>query len=145
MNWRVGFPEPFRFLDDEHEALGRKLMDIRQALDDRAGADAKSNAIEFLKMLDSHIENENRVMEQVGYPENEIHELYHEVSVDNVETLLRFFDRESAQRNREEITKHLENRLEEEMQFDRQLVEHLKTMAYGLDAPGGRPMRTHES
>ena len=128
MKWKMGFPESFRFLDDEHEALARQLANIRLTRHDPGGADVKSNAVAFLKMLNAHIENENRVMEEVGYPEDEIHKLYHESSLDSVEVLLHFFDRESAHRNREKITKHLESRLEEEMQFDRLLADYLKTL-----------------
>lgn len=126
MIWNANYPEAYRFLDDEHAMLVRKVQDMKNPSGGIAETDLKSGAVEFLDLLRKHFEHENRLMQQINYPESEVHKLYHETSLDNVETILRFFDHDSAQRHREGIANHLENRLAEELFFDRLLVNYLR-------------------
>lgn len=138
MEWRVGYQGEFRFLDDEHEALAQKLQDLRSSTGDGEKAGPKLETQRFLMLLKRHVDNENDLMQRFSYPERQLHMMYHQSSVENLETILQFFDHKSALEYRERIANHIENRLAEEMFFDRLLVRYLETQHVARSLHSGR-------
>ncbi len=126
MTWRIGYPEKFRFLDDEHEALFQKLQDVKTSTGAGEDRSPKIEALKFLQMLREHIDNEDYMMERSNYPEQKLHKKHHEVLLESVETILEFYDQASMLEHRENIVKHIEDRLSEEMLVDRLVAKFLR-------------------
>ena len=126
MTWRTGYPDRFRFLDDEHEALAQKLQDVKTSTGAGEDQDPKYETLKFLQMLREHIDHEEDIMESSNYPEQQLHKKHHEVLLESVETILEFYDAASMLEHRESIVKHFENRLTEEGLEDRRLAKFLR-------------------
>ncbi len=127
MTWRVGYPDRFRFLDDEHEALAQKLQEVKTSTGAGEDRDPKFETLKFLQMLREHIDNEEDIMESSNYPEQKLHRKHHEVLLESVETILELYDHASMLEHRESIVEHIESRLSEEMLVDRLLAKFLRT------------------
>ncbi|MDJ0949175.1 MAG: hypothetical protein QNJ94_09655 [Alphaproteobacteria bacterium] len=125
MSWRVGYPERFSYLDDEHEDLGSRLNALKRVSDGDETGDAKSLAMDVFVKLGLHIKTEEKIMQEFEYPERDLHEKSHQHLLDSIKTVLEFLDRESASRHRTLVAKHIENRILEELFLDRLLAEFL--------------------
>ncbi len=126
MTWKVGYPDRFRFLDDQHEALAQQLQDVKTST--RAGEDRgpKFETLKFLQMLREHTDKEEDIMKSSNYPEQKLHKKHHEVLLESVETILEFYDHASMLEHRESIVKHIESRLSEERLVDRLVAKFLR-------------------
>ena len=136
MSWRVGYPEEYRFLDDEHQALFDRLEGLRSFPEHAEDRSIKIEALDILKSLKRHIEAEEKAMAATEYPESELHRKYHKLSVDSFETVLEMFDQSFVTEHRVLIADHIENRLAEEIFVDRLFANYLG----GRDG-GKRPLR----
>ena len=126
MDWQAGYPERFRFLDDEHEALVQALEDFKSSTAAGLGRGPKAKALRILSLLRAHIKNEEDVMKNCDYPEVDLHKKHHEVLLDSFWMVLEFFDREAMLEHRERIVNYIEGRLSEEMFIDRLLAKFLR-------------------
>lgn len=126
MTWRVGYPDRFRFLDDEHEALAKQLQNVKSSTGAGEDRSPKSETLKFLQMLREHLDNEEDMMESSDYPEQQLHKKHHEVLLESIETILEFYDKASMLAHRESIVKHIEDRLSEEMLVDRVVAKFLR-------------------
>ena len=129
MSWRVGFPAKWRFLDDEHEELGRLLDQLRKLRKEKAGLNAKILATKILQKLRDHSENEHRLMVEIRYPEYQLHKKVHADIIESIEIVLALFDRAELSKFDRHIAQHLENKLTEEIFFDRLLVQFMANMS----------------
>lgn len=124
MTRRVGYPDNFRFLDDQHEELGAILDRMRREADAATPA-LRKRAVEFLTVFKAHGREEEAVMAKQRYGDYELHKAHHDHVAGTIETILTYFDRHAMSRYKDEVVRHLENKLSEEQLFDRALAAFL--------------------
>lgn len=125
MDYRIGFPEKFRFLDDEHEVIGHDLAVLKTGSSEDAAQRPKVFARQILRNLQDHMAHEESVMRQHDYPDYGLHRKHHEALVYAFETILNFFDVGGISDHRGPIVQHIENKIREEMFADRLLARFL--------------------
>ena len=124
-SWRVGYADDYRFLDDEHEEMGAMLAAMKREQSAVETPVLRSLAVRFLTALKEHSRNEEKVMKQCEFGDYELHKAYHDHVLGALEIILAHFDRHSMPTYRDQITRHLENKLSEETLLDRSLATFL--------------------
>ena len=126
MSLQVGYPEKFKYLDDEHEAISAKLQELRDVVATDGEETARRLAIDVARMLREHVRNEDRLMLTFDYPERELHGAYHAVLIDTLTYVLQSFDHKSMAEYGTSIAQHIENKLSEEIFVDGLFAEYLR-------------------
>ena len=143
MDWETGYPEPFRFLDDEHAEIGAMLA----VLEGASGANPGENPGEtpgenpgenpalvsrrLFNKITEHTSHEEELMKTYGYPERELHEKYHQHVTHSIELILQLFNRKGMTEHGAVIAKHIGNKMSEEMFVDRLFAEFLAEQDVG--------------
>lgn len=125
MAWRGGYPEKYKYLDDEHQALAAELQALRETAASDGEASTREHLIEIARMFRSHVGKENSLMQTSAYPDRKHHVEYHAALVDTLSYLIEFFDQHSVARYGTDIAQHIENKLAEELFIDRLFAEYL--------------------
>ncbi|MFO0997927.1 MAG: hypothetical protein U1F33_14705 [Alphaproteobacteria bacterium] len=123
--WRVGYPDQYRFLDDEHDEMGAILTEMGQPSGDPGLEALRRGIVRFLTAFKAHRRSEESVMRESRFDEYELHKTHHEHVIGAIETILAYFDRQSLPRHKDEIVRHLSNKLSEESFFDEPLAAFL--------------------
>ena len=125
MDWTTGYPEPFRVLDEEHAEIGATLAALRRA----SGLDGEENPMlvsrRLFKKIAEHASHEEELMKKYDYPEQELHEKYHQHVIHSIELILQLFNRKGMAEHGTAIAKHIENKMAEEMFVDHLFAEFL--------------------
>jgi hemerythrin len=123
MSWRVGYPGNLASLDDAHEDIGGVLRAMKQISEPSGAEELRALSFTLLRKLKSHCRQEEVAMEELRYPQRELHIKHHQDVADAIETLISIFDLETMFRCREGVIQHIENRISEELFVDQLLVE----------------------
>ena len=129
MSWQVGYPDAFRYLDDEHEDIGVALQSLRGALEAPDERSPKLLMSSIMDKLRTHMAHEEEVMKAHAYPELELHEKHHQLLTETIEMIMQFFDARSMVDHGESIVNHIENKLSEEIFVDHLFADYLRNQA----------------
>jgi hemerythrin-like metal-binding protein len=124
MNWTAGYPESFRFLDDEHAEIGVMLAKLSNALTSGDESPVLVSKRLFNKITE-HTSHEEELMRTCDYPERQLHTKYHEHVIHSIELILQMFNQKGMAEHGQMIAKHIENKMAEEMFVDRLFAEFL--------------------
>ena len=124
MHWTAGYPESFRFLDEEHAEIGAMLATLSDALMSGDESPALVSKRLFNKIAE-HTSHEEALMQTCDYPERELHAKYHQHVIHSIELILKMFNRKGMAEHGQMIAKHIENKMSEEMFVDRLFAEFL--------------------
>ena len=83
--YALGFPQ----LDDDHRRLIELANDIIGALDKRDYEGCKKRALDFVDALRQHFPKEEKFLEEIEYPELDLHAGYHRQMLERAEDFLR--------------------------------------------------------
>ncbi len=125
MGWTAGYPERFRFLDEEHAEIGAMLAALRSV----SGPEGEENPMlvsrRLFKKIAEHASHEEDLMKKYDYPEQELHEKYHQHVIHSIELILQLFNRKGMAEHGAAIARHIENKMSEEMFVDHLFAEFL--------------------
>jgi hemerythrin-like metal-binding protein len=124
MDWTAGYPEPFRFLDDEHAEIGAMLAKLSDTLTSGDESPVLVSKRLFNKITE-HTSHEEELMQTYDYPERELHAKYHQHVIHSIDLILQLFNRKGMAEHGRMIAKHIENKMAEEMFVDRLFAEFL--------------------
>lgn len=86
--WREALSVGVDLIDTEHQELIRKLNDFMEACTKQSGKDKILETLSFLKNYTvEHFSDEERLMQEVEYPDYPVHKQIHDGFVNKVEEL----------------------------------------------------------
>ena len=124
MDWTAGYPDAYRYLDEEHAEIGAMLATLSNALANDDESPALVSRRLFNKIAD-HTAREEELMQTSGYPERDLHAKYHQHVIHSIELVLQLFNRKGMAEHGAAIARHIENKMAEEMFVDRLFAEFL--------------------
>jgi hemerythrin len=136
MDWRVGYPSEYSYLDDEHEEIARLLDQMRIESEEGRDKEARGTSVRILGRVKAHAKSEDGVMREQGFPERDLHHAYHQHVITALETVLKLFDHGHFAQHGNEVVRHIQNRLAEEVFVDGLLARFL---ADGKPSAKSRP------
>ena len=125
MDLTTGYPEQFRFLDEEHTEISAMVAKLRDASGSNDEESPALVSMRLLKKLAAHTSHEEELMETYDYPERELHMKYHQHVHHSIELILQLFNRKGMAEHGVVIAKHIGNKMAEEMFVDRLFAEFL--------------------
>lgn len=125
MQWTAGYPESFRFLDEEHAEIGAMVAALKSAADSNSEENPALLSRRMLKKIADHTSREEELMKTHAYPERELHQKYHQHMLHSIELVLQLFNRKGMAEHGVAISKHIQNKISEEMFVDRLFADFL--------------------